>query len=272
MFPAAARSAELSMPRTAELHRVERALDHLVPTVGVVGLTDNHMGRPRLSPLAAIPACLSRNLRPIVHLSCRDRNRLGQQQQVMGAAALGALGVLVVRGDRQAVALDSGLSVIDTLAAIPEWAQPERLLRGAVTNPFAGRSRELRLLERKARAGVDFIQTQMVFNIDLLDDFLDDARDVLPPEVVVFASVGLIRSRRSLDFVLRALPNCPVPDAVAARIVAGEGVAVAEELAAEVGRRPGLRLHLIPLGGERHAAAIARSFTDARQAEVRATG
>ncbi len=260
------------MPRTAELHRVERALDHLVPTVGVVGLTDNHMGRPRLSPLAAIPACLRRNLRPIVHLSCRDRNRLGQQQQVMGASALGALGVLVVRGDKQGAVLDSGLSVIDTLASIPEWAQPGSLLRGAVVNPFASRSRELRLLERKAQAGVDFIQTQMLFDFDLFDDFLDDARGVLPPEVVVFASVGLVRSPRSLDFILRSLPNCPVPEQMASRLRAGEGVAVAEELAAEVGRRPGLRLHLIPLGGERHAATIAQAFTDARQAEARATG
>ncbi len=258
------------MPRRADLGPVERALDLLGPGIGMVGLTDNHMSRPRLSPLAALPACRSRKLGAIVHLSCRDRNRLGQQQQVMGAAALGASGVLVVRGDRGA-AVDSGLSVVETLASIPEWAAPGHLLRGAVANPFAPRARELRLLERKAKAGIDFIQTQMVFDLALFDSFLEEVRDVIPPEVALFASVGLIRSSRSLDFVLRSLPDCPIPDILIERIRAGQGLEVAAELAAEVGRRDGLRLHLIPLGGERHATALARAYTASRQLTVKAT-
>lgn len=272
MFPAAARSAELSMPRKAELLGVERALDQLVPAVGVVGLTDNHMSRPRLSPLAAIPACLSRGLLPIVHLSCRDRNRLGQQQQVMGAVALGALGVLVVRGDRGVEPAGSGVSVVETLAAVPDWADPGALLRGVVANPFAPRVRELRLLERKQRAGIDFIQTQMVFDLGLLDSFLAEARDVLAPQVAVFASIGLIRSRRSLDFVLRSLPDCPIPEHLVRRVAAGEGVEVGVELAAEIGRREGLRLHLIPLGGERHAPLLSQAFSAARAVSTEATG
>ena len=272
VFPVAARSAELSMPRRAELLGVERALDLLVPAVGVVGLTDNHMSRPRLSPLAAIPACLSRGLMPIVHVSCRDRNRLGQQQQVMGAAALGALGVLVVRGDRGVLPADGGVSVVETLAAVPEWADPGTLVRGVVANPFAPRVRELRLLERKQKAGIDFIQTQMVFDLDLLDSFLTDARDVLAPQVAVFASVGLIRSRRSLDFVLRSLPDCPIPEPLVQRVRSGQGVEVSTELAAEIGRRDGLRLHLIPLGGERHAPLLSKAFAAARAVSTEAAG
>ncbi len=270
MFPAAARSAELSMPRQADLAGVERALDLLTPAIGIVGLTDNHMSRPRLSPLAAVSACLNRQLRPIVHLSCRDRNRLGQQQQVMGAAALGAMGVLVVRGDRGG-AVDSGLTVAETLTAIPEWSQPGKLLRGAVANPFAPRARELRLLERKARAGLDFIQTQMVFDLELLDSFLQQAKEVMAPEVAVFASVGLIRSPRSLDFVLGSLPDCPIPERTAERIRSGHGLEVATELAAEIGRREGLRLHLIPLGGERHTPVLAQAFASSRAMAAEAT-
>lgn len=270
VFPAAARSAELSMPRTADLGKVERALDLLRPAIGIVGLTDNHMSRPRLSPLAALPACHERQLQAVVHLSCRDRNRLGQQQQVMGASAMGALGVLVVRGDRGA-AVDSGVSVVETLASIPEWAAPSRLLRGVVANPFAPRARELRLLERKARAGIDFVQTQMVFDLELLDSFLVQARDVIPPEVALFASIGLIRSSRSLDFVLRSLPDCPIPDHLVERIRSGHGLEVATELAAEVGRREGLRLHLIPLGGERHAEVLARAHASSRALTIEAT-
>ena len=260
------------MPRRAHLEPVRQALAQLALAVGVVGLTDNHMGRPRLSPLAAVPACLAHGLRPIVHLSCRDRNLLGLQQQVMGAAALGAAGVLVVRGDRKEGMVDSGISVVDVLAGIPNWALPHELLRGAVVNPFADRARELRLLARKVGAGIDFLQTQMIFDIDAFDSFLEDARDVLPPEVAVFASVGVIRSRRSLDFVRASLPACPVPEHQAVRIVAGEGAEVAADIATEIGRRPGLRLHLITLGAEHYAAEIGRAFTTARAAHVGAAG
>jgi len=272
VFPAAERSAELSMPRHAQLEPVREALAQLAQAVGVVGLTDNHMGRPRLSPLAAVPACLAHGLRPIVHLSCRDRNLLGLQQQVIGAAALGAAGVLVVRGDRSQEMVHSGISVVDVLARIPAWAEPQELLRGAVVNPFGDRPRELRLLARKVAAGIDFLQTQMIFDLEAFDAFLEDAREVLPPQVAVFASVGVIRSERSLAFVRASLPGLPIPTPAALRIAAGEGAEVAAEIASEIGHRPGLRLHLITLGAEHYAAGISRAFAAARADLVSAAG
>lgn len=253
------------MPRGANLVLVQRALTHLNGAVNLVGLTDNHMGRARLSPLAAIPDCLRFGLRPVLHLSCRDRNQLGLQQQVAGASALGAAGVLVVQGDRRGgLAVDSAMRATDVLRLVPEWAAPNRLLRGAVANPFGDRVRELRLLERKVLAGVDFIQTQMVFDLPSFDDFLEDARSVLPPEVGIFASVGILRAARNLEFVRRAIPDCPVPDGVARRITDGSGIEVAAELASEIGSRPGLRLHVIPLGAERHARQVVEAFDGAR--------
>ena len=255
------------MPKGADLAPVHRALGHLNGAVNLVGLTDNHMGRARLSPLAAIPDCLALGLRPVVHLSCRDRNQLGLHQQVAGASALGAAGVLVVQGDRRGgLAVDSAMRTTDVLRLVPEWAAPNRLLRGAVVNPFADRRRELSLLERKVAAGVDFIQTQMVFDLSLFDDFIRAAGSILPPEVGIFASVGILRAARNLEFVRRSIPNCPVPDSLAARINDGEGVQVAADLAAEIGSRPGLRLHVIPLGAERHAREVVEAFDEARSA------
>jgi len=244
---------------------VRRALTNLAGAVHLVGLTDNHMARARLSPLAAIPDCLALGLRPVLHLSCRDRNQLGLHQQVSGAAAMGAAGVLVVRGDRRGgPAVEAAMRPTEVLRLVPEWAAPQRVLRGAVVNPFAERSRELRLLERKAEAGVDFVQTQMIFDMASFDSFLEDASSVLPAEVGIFASVGILRSRRNLDFVRHSIPDCPVPEGLAERIQRGEGVEVATALAAEIGRRPGLRLHVIPLGAERHALEIVEAFDRAR--------
>ncbi len=255
------------MPRGASLVLVQRALTHLNGAVNLVGLTDNHMGRARLSPLAAIPECLRFGLRPVLHLSCRDRNQLGLHQQVSGASALGAAGVLVVQGDRRGgPAVDSALRASEVLRLVPEWAAPNRILRGAVVNPFGQRSRELRLLERKVDAGADFIQTQMVFDLDRFDDFLRDARSVLPADVGVFVSVGILRAARNLAFVRSAIPDCPVPEPVAERIRAGAGVGVATEVAAEIGRRPGLRLHVISLGAERHVREVVEAYDGARSA------
>jgi len=257
------------MPRGASLVLVQRALTHLNGAINLVGLTDNHMGRARLSPLAAIPDCLRFGLRPVLHLSCRDRNQLGLHQQVAGASALGAAGVLVVQGDRRGgLAVDSAMRATEVLRLVPEWAAPNRLLRGAVVNPFAERSRELALLERKVAAGVDFIQTQMVFDLALLDDFLKDAGSVLPPQVGVFASVGILRAARNLEFVRRSIPNCPVPEVLATRIRDGGGIGVACELAAEIGRHPGLRLHVISLGAERHVREVVEAFDRTRAAAI----
>jgi methylenetetrahydrofolate reductase (NADPH) len=255
------------MPQGADLAPVRRTLGNLAGAVHLVGLTDNHMGRARLSPLAAIPDCLALGLRPVLYLSCRDRNQLGLHQQVSGAAAMGAAGVLVVRGDRRGgPAVESAMRPTEVLRLVPEWAAPQRLLRGAVVNPFADRRRELRLLERKAEAGVDFVQTEMVFDLASFDDFLRDLGSVLAAEVGIFASVGVLRSGRNLDFVRRSIPDCPVPEGLAERIQRGEGVGVATELAAEIGQRPGLRLHVIPLGAEKHALEIVEAFDRARTA------
>jgi len=249
------------MPRGANLVLVHRALTHLNGAVNLVGLTDNHMGRARLSPLAAIPDCLRFGLRPVLHLSCRDRNELGLHQQVTGASALGVAGVLVVQGDRRGgLAVDSAMRATEVLRLVPEWAAPNHVLRGAVVNPFADRRRELALLERKIAAGVDFIQTQMVFDLALFDDFLREAGTILPPEVGIFASVGILRAARNLDFVQRVIPNCPIPDSLAQRIRDGSWVAVAAELAAEIASRPGMRLHVIPLGAEGNVRQIVEAF------------
>ncbi len=248
------------MPRHPTLAPVHRAAAQLSGVVSLVGLTDNHAGRPRLSPLAAVAACRERGLSPVVHLSTRDRNRLGLQQQAMGAAALGAAGVLVVRGDPGPERALGSMTVAELLREIPGWAAPGSLLRGVVVNPFADPARELRLLQRKLEAGVDFIQTQMIFDLPAFDRFRIALAGIVPPEVALFASVGVIRSARSLDFVRSSLPHCPIPEPVAERLRKGAGPEVAAEMAAELGSRPGLRLHVIPLGAERHAAAICQAF------------
>ena len=82
-------SAEISLPGVADTGRVRERIATLADTVDLVGLTDNHAGQPRMSPLAAVALAREQGVRTVVHVSCRDRNRLALQSQVVGAAALG---------------------------------------------------------------------------------------------------------------------------------------------------------------------------------------
>src|ERR671936_974170 len=96
---AALTSAEISLPDRPDALRVRERIAALADTVDLVGLTDNHAGQSRMSPLAAVALAREQGVGTVVHVSCRDRNRLALQSQVVGAAALGAEAVLCMQGD-----------------------------------------------------------------------------------------------------------------------------------------------------------------------------
>src|ERR1700685_3125831 len=87
-------SAEISLPGRPEALRVRERIAALADVVDVVGLTDNHAGQARMSPLAAVALAREQGVGTIVHVSCRDRNRLALPSQVVGAGGVaGARGV-----------------------------------------------------------------------------------------------------------------------------------------------------------------------------------
>src|SRR4051795_11706949 len=165
---AALTSAAISLPTSPDALRVRQRIATLADTVDLVALTDNHAGEARMSPLAAVALAREQGVRTVVHVSCRDRNRLALQSQIVGAAALGSDGVLCLYGDPvEDVARVKDLTATELIARARKWAAPHDLAIGAVVNPFApDLDRELRLLERKLGAGADFVQSQMVFDLD----------------------------------------------------------------------------------------------------------
>src|SRR5436305_5981043 len=118
-------SAEISLPSTANAARVQERIEVLADTVDVVGLTDNHAGQSRMSPLAAVALAREQGVRTVVHVSCRDRNRLALQSQVVGAAALGSEGVLCLYGDQvEAVPHVQDLTTTSLIAEVKRWSAP----------------------------------------------------------------------------------------------------------------------------------------------------
>lgn len=263
-------SAEISLPGIPDAVRVRERIAALADTVDLVGLTDNHAGQPRMSPLAAVALAREQGVATVVHVSCRDRNRLALQSQVIGAAALGSDGVLCLYGDPvDGIPRVNDLTATALIAEARRWAAPHQLAVGAVVNPFApDLDRELRLLERKVAAGADFLQSQMVFDLDGLRHFVERAADLLVG-VRFYAGVALLRNRAMADHA-RRLPGCLLPDGAYRQISMGGGVELATVLASELAAVSGIDgLHIFPLGAEAATREVAGAFRSARGVPLR---
>jgi 5,10-methylenetetrahydrofolate reductase len=264
---AALTSAEISLPASPDALRVRERIAVLADTVDVVGLTDNHAGQPRMSPLAAVALAREQGVETIVHVSCRDRNRLALQSQVVGAAALGSEGVLCVYGDPvDGIPHVRDLTATELMAEARRWAAPHEFAIGAVVNPFVDDlDREIRLLEKKLAAGADFVQSQMIFDLRTLSEFLERTADLLAG-IRFYASVALLRNERMADRA-RRLPGCVLPDAMHRQISIGGGLELARELANALAGTPGVdSLHIYPLGAEDATREVAATFRSARGA------
>src|SRR6266540_1350425 len=208
-------SAEISLPTRPDAARVRDRIAALASHVDLVGLTDNHAGQPRMSPLAAVALAREQGVATVVHVSCRDRNRLALRSQVVGAAALGCDGVLCLYGDSvPGVPRVRDYTTTRLLAEARAWVEPYDLSLGCVV-----------------AAGADFAQTQMVFDPAHLAGFLRRAVDGGKlGDCRVYASVPVIRTRRLADILDQALPFA-LPEPAYRQIAAGGGVDMAIEAA-----------------------------------------
>jgi methylenetetrahydrofolate reductase (NADPH) len=150
------------------------------------------------------------------------------------------------------------------IAVAKRWAEPHELAVGAVCNPFApDPDRELALLERKLAAGAEFVQSQMIFDLEALRAFLERAAELLAG-VRFYAGVALLRSERMAEHA-RRLPGCLLPDPAYRQISMGGGVALASELATDLADTPGVdALHVYPLGAEEATREVAGAFRTRR--------
>ncbi len=263
-------SAEISLPGRPEALRVRERIAALADVVDVVGLTDNHAGQARMSPLAAVALAREQGVSTIVHVSCRDRNRLALQSQVVGAAALGSEGVLCLYGDPVGeTPRVKDMTATELISAARRWAEPHDLAVGAVVNPFAvDQDRELRLLERKVLAGAEYVQSQMVFDVDALAAFLERAAGLLDG-VRFYAGIALLRDEQMANRA-RKLPGTLISDDAVRRIASGGGMEFAQELTLQIAEMPAVdALHIFPLGAEAATRPIAAAFRTARGAAAR---
>jgi homocysteine S-methyltransferase len=263
-------SVELDPPRGHNIEKLVQGAKLLKERgVEIVDINDGSLGRVRMSVLpTAILVREATGLDINMHFTCRDRNLMGIQADLLGAHAMDIRNILAMTGDpprtgdyvnATAVFDVDAIGLIRVLASMNAGldatgnsvGEPTAFCVGAALNPAAEESsREMERFLAKVEAGARWVQTQPVYDLEVLDRFFAGTRSPVP------VVVGLLplHSSRHAEFLHNEVPGITVPDEVRARMrAAGErglraGVAMGQELIAQV-RRHYAGAYLMPSFG-----------------------
>ena len=208
-------TAEVGPPKGIHLeHLVEEATMYL-KDLDAVNITDNQSSVMRTSTLATCVALKNAGLNPIYQATCRDRNRLALQSDLLGAAAMGIDNILCLTGDHTKMGdhpgakpvfdLDS-VSLLYTAAQLEQGrdlaglelvGEPPKFAKGAVVSPISDSvDAQLAKMERKVMAGADYFQTQAVFESEKFIKFMEKAKEFGKPVqlgVIIPKNVGMCK-------------------------------------------------------------------------------
>lgn len=197
--------------------------------VHAVNVTDNQSAHMRLGSLAASVYLQRNGIEPIYQITCRDRNRIALQSDLLGAGSLGIENVLCLTGDHiklgdhreakpvfdidsvQLLTIARGLNQGYDLAGNPLSA-PADLCLGAVVNPnFDPLDLQLIKMEKKIKAGAEFFQTQAVYDMAVFESFIEKTRDFGVP---VQYGIVLIKSPEMANYMNRHVSGIKIPDSL----------------------------------------------------------
>jgi len=276
-------TAEMQTSDSADPARIADLAGTLRGKVDAVNCTDNSAAHTHVSALAASRLLIETGVEPVMQLVCRDRNRLGLQADLLGAAALGVRNVVCMTGDDVSAGDHPEAKPIYDIDSVHliriarimrdegtylsgrALTEPPRFLIGAVENPFAP-PRDFRpmRLGTKIEAGAEFIQTQICFNLDAMRIFMARCGELgLLDDVWVLAGVFIPSSARGARYLRDQVPGVDVPDAVIDRLESAppdrqkeEGIAIALDVVEAVRQIPGVSgIHLMTIN---HEEAIPR--------------
>jgi methylenetetrahydrofolate reductase (NADPH) len=278
-------TAELEPPRGTSSQEVREKAAYLKGNVDAVNITDNQTSVVRMSSWAASLILLQEGLEPNFQMVCRDRNRLAMQADILGAYAHGIRNMLCLSGDHQQFGdhpTAKGVFDIDSMQLISmvkgmrdegkfmsggDIEEPPRIFIGAAANPFAEPfDWRVYRLAKKVKAGVDFIQTQCIYNMDKFRKWVKQANDMgLTEKVYILAGVTPMKSVDMALNMKAKVPGMDVPDEVIKRLqgvgkgkVAAEGIKMACEQIEEFKEMKGIAgVHLRAIEWEHKVPEIA---------------
>jgi len=244
-------TAEIMPPRGGNANSALSKALKLKEIVHGFNVTDGSRAIMRMSSLALCKLLLEANLEPILQLSCRDRNRIALQAELLGAHALGIKNILCLTGDPVRVGDQSQAKSVQDLNSIELMEQVTSLNKGidpvsdllpdGPTNLFAGAAADpnckgfdglRRRIELKKKAGANFLQTQMVMDPKVLERFCKEITE--PMKIPVLAGVFLLKSAKNAQFINRVVPGACIPESIISRLEKSpdpidEGILIAAE-------------------------------------------
>ncbi len=234
-------TAELGPPQSADGDVIRRKAALLRGCCDAINITDNQTAIVRMSSIAAGAILVQEGLEPVIQMTCRDRNRLAIQSDLLGAYALGIRNLLCLSGDHQSFGnhptaknvfdMDS-IQLVQMVTAMRDervfqcgepFKGPEpRFFVGAAAAPFAApvEFRPYRLA-KKVKAGANFIQTQLIYDVEAFKVFMEKVRQLgLHRQTYILAGVGPLKSPAMARYMKDQVPGILVPDEIIERMEA----------------------------------------------------
>lgn len=277
-------TAEFNAPDSADPDRIIRHATELARVCDAINIPDASGANVHISPLSVSAHLIHHGIEPVLQLTCRDRNRIALQGDLLGGAVLGVRNVLCLTGDgiqngdqREAKAvfdLDS-IALLQTARIMRDEGRfingrvldaAPLLFLGAAENPFAPPLdfRPIRL-QKKIDAGANFIQTQFCFDVPQLQRFMQAVRDLgLHERAFILVGVGPLRSARSAKWMVSRVPGVVIPEQLIRRLEGmpptqqkAEGKRICGEIIAQIREIPGVSgVHIMAYHNEELVAEI----------------
>ena len=231
-------TSECGPPRGSDPEAITSKAEMIKDYVDAINITDNQTSVTRLCSLAACIHLKKMGVEPTLQMVTRDRNRIALQSDILGAASFDIYNILCLSGDHQNFGdspqgqnvfdIDS-IQLIQTVRLMRDEGKflggddikrPPQMFVGAAANPFADPF-EIRVprLAKKIAAGVEFIQTQCIYNLEKFELWLKQARDRgLHEKVYILAGVTPFKSAGMAKYMKNRVPGMDVPDEVVKRM------------------------------------------------------
>jgi methylenetetrahydrofolate reductase (NADPH) len=278
-------TGECGPPRGADPEVIKKKCALLKNKADAFNITDNQTSVVRMSSIASAVIMMQEGLEPVMQMVCRDRNRIAMQSDILGGAALGIKNMLCLSGDHQRFGdhpqaknvfdLDS-VQLINTVKNMRDEAKFQggddikgapKLFIGAAENPFADPF-EIRVprLAKKANAGVEFIQTQCIFNMKRFSDWMKGVVERgLHERVYILGGVTPFKSFGMAKYMASKVPGMDVPEDLLKRMKdtpkekqAEEGIKIAVETIQQLKNIKGVAgVHIMAIEWEEKVGEIA---------------
>ena len=279
-------TSECGPPRGANPEVIKKKGELIKEAVDAINVTDNQTSVVRMSSFSSCVLLKQMGINPVLQMVTRDRNRIAIQSDILGAAALGINNILCLSGDHQKFGdhstaknvydMDS-IHLIQTVKQMrdegkflggEELKGVPRFFIGAAANPFADpfETRVVRLA-KKIAAGVQFIQTQCIFNLERFGKWMQQVRDRgLHEKVHILGGVTPMKSVGMANYMKKMVPGMDVPDELIARIKgvdkekrSEEGIKIAVETILQLKEIEGVHgVHIMAIEWEEMVPRIAK--------------